>query len=420
MKPWDAFDEATIRERVREALDRNLLYTRDLQLGVPGSHLDTRVFPKLPFVNASPFLSAFFANPNHIGVHTLELAEGAFAGTQALEREALQICAERLLDAELETWDGYVASGGTESNIQACWCFRNALRHGQGLESSEIGLLFSADTHYSAWKAADLLGLRPLEVPVDRRTRRLDPADVGQVLAKAKAGGVRACIAWLNMGTTMFGSIDEADDLLVPLEAAGLPHHTHVDAAFGGFIHPLTTDDSRLSFADPRIESITLDAHKMLQAPYGTGIHLIRRPFISEAHTAAAQYVPGGDSTLSGSRSGTNAIAVWMILRSWGSEGGRAFCRELVGRADELCGGLRELGVEYFRAPSMNVVTVRADDVPAELAAKYRLVPDSHHGSPSWWKVVLMPHVERSHVDALLADMRRFRQKTGTDFGRED
>lgn len=128
MKSWEVFNEATIGERVREALERNLLYTRDLQLGVPGSHLDTKVFPKLPFVEASPFLSTFFANPNQIGVHTLARSEGAFAGTQGLEREALQVCAERLLDAEPDSWDGYVAAGGTESNIQACWCFRNALR----------------------------------------------------------------------------------------------------------------------------------------------------------------------------------------------------------------------------------------------------------------------------------------------------
>ncbi|MCB9584707.1 MAG: aspartate aminotransferase family protein [Polyangiaceae bacterium] len=409
MKPWDRLEEIAIAERVRGALEQNLLYTRDLQLGVPGSHLDTRVFPKLPFVDASPFLSTFFANPNHIGVHTLGQSEGAFAGTQALEREALQICAERLLDAEPDSWDGYVAAGGTESNIQACWCFRNALRRRFGLQSSEIAILFSADTHYSVWKAADLLGLRAIEVPVDAKTRRMRPADVERALRDPQASGVRGVIAWLNMGTTMFGSVDEVEDLLAPLAKSGLPHHTHVDGAFGGFIHPLTAEHNALSFADPRVESITLDAHKMLQAPYGTGIHLIRRPFIAEAHTSAARYVPGGDSTLSGSRSGTNAIAVWMILRSWGSEGGRVFCRELIERAQRLCDGLESLGIEHFRAPSMNVVTLDAAGVPRSIAAKYRLVPDSHDAEPAWWKVVLMPHVERTHVAALLDDLRAVR-----------
>lgn len=405
MKPWHALEEAVIGERVRAALEQNLLYTRDLQLGVPGSHLDTRVFPKLPFVDASPFLSSFFANPNHIGVHTLGLSEGAFAGTQALEREALQICAERLLEAEPGSWDGYVAAGGTESNIQACWCFRNALRRRLDLESNQIAIVFSADTHYSVWKAADLLGLRAVEIPVDTQTRRMQPAHVEHALANARQSGVQAVIAWLNMGTTMFGSIDEVEDLLGPITRSGLPHHTHVDGAFGGFIHPLTAAHNALSFADSRIESVTLDAHKMLQAPYGTGIHLIRRPFISEAHTSAARYVPGGDSTLSGSRSGTNAIAVWMILRSWGSDGGRDFCLELVERARHLCEGLERLEIPHFRAPSMNVVALAASRVPSWIAAKYRLVPDSHEGSPEWWKVVSMPHVELQHIDALLSDL---------------
>ncbi len=409
MRHWSALDDAQLEARLREALDRNLLYERDVQLGVPGSHLDDRVFPKLPFVDASPFLSTFYANPNHIGCHTFQAGEGAFAGTQALEREALEICAERILDAEPGTWDGYIATGGTESNLQACWCLRNALRRAHGIEPGAIGLLFSADTHYSVWKAADVLGLRPLPVPVDPDTRRMEPAAVASALDRGVSEGIRGAIAWLNMGTTMFGSVDEPEDLLEPLAATGLPHHVHVDAAYGGFIHPLTADENRLSFADPRITTVTLDAHKMLQAPYGTGIHLVRRPFIREVHTEAARYVPGGDSTLCGSRSGTNAISVWMILRAWGSEGGASFCRELLQRTDRLCQGLDGLGIRHFRAPSMNVVAIDAAHVPEDVAARFRLVPDRHDAAPRWRKVVVMPHVRVEHIDALLSDLRTAR-----------
>lgn len=56
----------------------------------------------------------------------------------------------------------------------------------------------------------------------------------------------------------------------------------------------------------------------MLQAPYGTGIFICRKGLIENVLTKEAQYVEGMDLTLCGSRSGANAIAVWMILFSYG------------------------------------------------------------------------------------------------------
>ena len=60
-----------------------------------------------------------------IGCHTLAGSEPFFRGTQEIEKELLQICAEEILGAEAGSYDGYVSSGGTESNIQALWIFRN-------------------------------------------------------------------------------------------------------------------------------------------------------------------------------------------------------------------------------------------------------------------------------------------------------
>ena len=407
MRGWSALAPDAIASRVRAALDDNLTYTRDVQLGVPGSHLDDRVFPPLPFVEASAWLSCLRANPNHIGCHTLGPGEGAFAGTQALESELLEICAEGLLDAEPDTWDGYVASGGTESNIQAAWAFRNALMREHGLRLGEIGLLCSEDTHYSAAKAANLLGLSLLTVAVDPRTRRIDRGHARERLAEARAAGLRGFVAILNMGTTMFGSVDAPDDLLAPLAETGCPWFAHVDAAFGGFLYPLTTPDNPLSFADPRLSSFTLDAHKLLQAPYGTGVHLIRKPWIRDVETPDARYVPGSDFTLAGSRSGANAVAVWMILRAWGSAGGVEVCCGLVALAEHLCAGLDRLGIAYVHTPGMNIVAIAAEAVPEPVAARYRLVPDRHDGPPRWRKVVVMEHVRRDQLDALLADLAR-------------
>ena len=404
---WRAHSEAELRARVFEALARNQSYRRDSVLGLPGSYLDRTVFPPLPELTRHPLLHTLVDNPNHIGCHTLGQSEPSFQGTHALEREVIAICAEELLGAGPGEVDGYLASGGTESNIQALWCFRNLFRS-QGVDVGRIGILASEDTHYSVAKAADLLSLRLVRVPVDRWTRRMDPADVERsVRAAHDDHGVDHWIVFLNMGTTMFGSVDDADDVLGVLERLGRTYRAHVDGAFGGFIHPLVADN-RLDFRDPRITSVTLDAHKMLQAPYGTGIHLVRKGYIQHVLTEEAAYVPGLDCTLAGSRSGTNAVAVWMILNAYGREGGEAFCGELIARTDRLCSGLEALGVRRFRQPGMNLVALCADDVPVDVAERHQLVPDDHD-TPAWWKIVVMDHVTDALIDGFLDDLRTVR-----------
>ncbi len=399
---WPSLPEETLRARVFEALRRNRSYRRDAVLGLPGSFLDRTVFPPLPELSGFPLLATFIDNPNHIGCHTLGESEPAFRGTHALEREVIRICAEELLGAEPGTIDGYVATGGTESNIQALWSYRNRLRH-DGITA--VGVLASIDTHYSIAKAGDLLGLPIFTVPVEPRLRQMPPAEVERAVLRARAEGIEHLIVVLNMGTTMFGSVDQPDPILAVTDALGMPTSVHVDAAFGGFIYPLVRDNP-LDFRDPRIASITLDAHKMLQAPYGTGIHLIRKGYIEHVLTPGASYVPGLDCTLVGSRSGTNAVAVWMILNAYGEEGGRAFCQELLARTDRLEERLHALGVTTFREPGMNLVALRADDVDPEVARRHQLVPDDH-AAPRWWKIVVMDHVTDALLDAFLDDLER-------------
>ena len=86
--------------------------------------------------------------------------------------------------------------------------------------------------------------------------------------------------------------------------------------------------NSKLTFNHPKINSFTLDGHKMLQSPYGTGIYMTRKGFMEYALTEEANYVKGKDYTLIGSRSGANAIAVWMIMRTYGSDGWKMKIRE--------------------------------------------------------------------------------------------
>jgi len=406
MKYWNKLTAAQQDHIITEALRQNVNYAEGGSLGVPASILDDKVFyGQASFLKDSPWLRLYVQNPNHIGCHTLGDSEPFFRGTQALETEVIRLLSEDLLSADADSTDGYIAAGGTEANLQAIWIYRNYFQKELGAAASEIAVISSADAHYSMVKAAGIFGLSYYSVPVDGQTRLVTKQAVDQVLQQAERAGIRYFIVVANMATTMFGSIDDPDVYTRCLKAAGLPFKLHVDAAFGGFIYPMTVHLNQLDFSNPDVSSITLDAHKMLQAPYGTGVFLVRKNLMQYVYTSQAAYVNGMDLTLSGSRSGANAVAVWMILKTYGYYGWQEKIKILLDRTNWLCQELTLRKIRFYRHPDMNIVTIYSEDLDPALAQKYYLVPDKHTGQADWFKIVVMDHVDKPKLLQFLADI---------------
>lgn len=392
--------------RITDALALNIDYKQKVSLGVPASKLDGNVFyDQAPFLREAPLLRTYVANPNHIGCHTMGESEEFFKGTQDIEREVIEMLAVDVLKAEEDSCDGYVAAGGTEANIQAAWIYRNYFKQEYGAHQEEIALIGSSDTHYSIAKAANLLDLNWYSVPVDDSSRMIIESELDRVVAEAMASGVKYFIIISNMATTMFGSVDNPDVYVACMDKYKAQFKLHLDGAFGGFIYPISTPESNVNFSNPHVSSVTLDAHKMLQAPYGTGIFIARKGLMSFVFTKEAQYVHGQDITLSGSRSGANAIAIWMILVTYGPHGWFEKINKLLYRTEWCSKQLDKLGVEYYLYPKMNIITIRAKYVPNHIAAKHGLVPDTHDDNPGWYKIVVMDHVEVEHLQAFLDDL---------------
>lgn len=406
---WPKLPTREIKQKVFAALENNLNYKKEPILGIPATYLDQEQFYfNAPFLKDAAFLSVLINNPNHIGCHTYGQGEVYFRGTQELEKDLIRICAEEIFEAEKEACDGYVAPGGTEANIQAQWIYRNYFQKEFGAHSEEIGVVFSEDVHYSGYKGCNLLGITPISIKVDE-DRKWDLTDLEQKLSEKKKSGIKYLVIHLNLGTTMFGSVDEPAPILEKVKEFKFKHFfVHVDAAFGGFIYPFTNPDCQLSFKNPDISSFTIDGHKMLQAPYGTGIFLCRKGLIEYTQTKEAAYVQGTDFTLCGSRSGANAIAIWMILMTHGSAGWTYSMQKLIDRTDSICDALSEMGIAYYRHPGMNIVTIKADYVPKALAQKYHLVADDFN-NPQWWKIVTMMHVEKPFIDQFLLSLKQER-----------
>ncbi|MBF6641291.1 aspartate aminotransferase family protein [Flavobacterium sp. J49] len=406
MKFWKKLTNDERKIRIEKALHDNVNFSKDTSLGYPASKLDSRVFnDDAPFLKDAPILQTYVANPNNIGCHTFGTSEKAFNGTHEIEREVLNVIAVDIFKAEPNGFDGYISPGGTEANIQAIWMFRNYFMNHFEAKGQEIAIVASEDTHYSIPKASNLLQLDWLKIPVDFDTRAIDKMQLERIILEAQKQGKKYFIAISNMGTTMFGSVDNPEDYIQVFEKYHLQYRLHIDGAYGGFVYPFSNQQSEINFSNPKISSITIDAHKMLQAPYGTGVFICRKGYIENVLTKEAEYVEGMDLTLCGSRSGANAVAVWMILFTYGPNGWFEKVSVLQMRTQFLCNQLDMMNIQYFREPFMNIVTIKAEYIPQAVAEKYDLVPQQHDKNNKWYKIVLMDHVEVEHLTTFIEEL---------------
>lgn len=403
---WKKKTEEEIKAIVFDALEKNVDYNRKNVLGVPASYLDDKVFNQdASFIKDAPFISTLIQNPNHIGCHTMGKSESYFAGTHEIEKKLLDICAVDILKGRVGEYDGYVASGGTEANMQAMWIYRNYYMQKHGASHDEICIVCSDDSHYSMAKGANLLSIDLFQVEVNKDDRSISPEAVDSAINTAKEAGKKYFIVVCNMMTTMFGSVDNVDIYTDSLVKNGCEFKLHVDGAFGGFYYPFTEKQSQLTFENEHITSFTLDAHKMAQAPYGTGIFLTRKGFINYVNTQEASYVEGEDFTMIGSRSGANAVAAWMILTKNGPFGWFEKIFILQKRTEWMCQELDKLNIGYYRHSSSNIITIKSEHISEEIAHKFGLVPDNHH-KPNWFKIVIMEHVTIEKLKLLLEDLK--------------
>ena len=411
MKYWKKLTQQELQDRIENALRENVDFTKDTSLGYPASKLDNKVFySDAPFLKDAPTLKTYVANPNHIGCHTVGSSERAFKGTQEIEREVLRVLAVDVFKLEDKEFDGYIAPGGTEANLQAMWVFRNYFENKFDAKNSEIVILASEDTHYSIPKGSNILNIDLLSIPVIFENRKIDEKALENIVKTAQENGKKYFIVISNLATTMFGSVDDPDVYTNLLDKLNLEYKLHIDGAYGGFVYPFSNLNSTINFSNPNVSSITIDAHKMLQAPYGTGVYLSRKGLIENVLTKEAEYVEGMDLTLCGSRSGANAIAVFMILFTYGPHGWYEKISILQMRTKWICKQLDKLDIKYFREENMNIVTIHSEYIPHDIAHKFDLVPEQHNEQNKWYKIVIMDHVE---IDNLMQLVNALKERKG-------
>jgi aromatic-L-amino-acid decarboxylase len=191
---------------------------------------------------------------------------------------------------------GLLTSGGSMANFSAIVTARHSALGEEFLDGT---LYLSDQTHASVSKAAALAGFPQRNVRIVPTTPDLamDVRALGDMVQKDRADGLRPFFVVANAGTTNTGRVDPIAEIAEVAREERL--WLHADAAYGGFFQ-LTERGRRLFRGIESSDSITLDPHKGMFLPYGTGSLLVRdRGQLRDAHMVGAAYLqdlaPEGD-----------------------------------------------------------------------------------------------------------------------------
>lgn len=284
----------------------------------------------------------------------------------AIEVEVIQwFCAMMGLPPDSR---GLLTTGGSMANFTALV----TARHQRLGEDFHDGVIYASDqVHHSVLKAAVLAGFarRRVVLLASDATWRLRPKALQERIARDRAAGLRPFLLVASAGTTNTGAVDPLPELAGICRKEGL--WLHVDAAYGGFFR-LTEEGRRVLPGTDKADSITLDPHKGLFLPYGTGALLVRDgAALRQAHSVSADYMPalqvdsGGqayDFCESGPElsRGFRGLRVWLPIRLHGVGPFVRNLEEKLALTRHATERLRRIeGIEVVAKPQLSVVAFR-------------------------------------------------------------
>lgn len=326
---------------------------------------------------------------------------GLVPGMVALEEEYIQILAE-LLHGNYEVV-GKIVTGGTEANILAMWSARELGKPHQ----KEV--ILSESAHFSFDKAANLLGLTLHKIPTD---------DCGKVrIDLVKEALTENTLALVGIaGTTSLGICDSIEELSQIASDRNL--YMHVDAAFGGFVYPFLPESQQPSwdFIHPGVNSITIDPHKMGQAPIPTGCILFKDKHFARGIQIPVGYLSGGfslNNTLTGTRSGAAVAAAFALWRYFGVKGYQKEVAKSMKLTHWFLEKLKNIPqANLVCTPEINVVGIRPIDLPFQpLIHGLRKKGWALSEWPGFFRIVIMPHVSKRMLKAFLKDLSKVCQE---------
>jgi aromatic-L-amino-acid decarboxylase len=296
-------------------------------------------------------------------------------------------------------------------------------------ESFLDGTAYVTDqTHASCAKAALLAGIprdRVRVVPA-QDSLAMDPHALAAMIEDDRRAGLRPFLVIGSAGTTNTGAVDPLPELAAVARDAGA--WFHVDAAYGGPFQLTERGRARLRGIE-LADSITIDPHKAMFLPYGTGALLVRDGArLRQAHHVGAAYlqdlgeeedIPNFTEYSPELTREFRGLRLWLPIKLHGLAAFRQALDEKLDLAELTYETLREHGFEVPWRPTLTAVAFRwvpgrgdADAFNAELLRRVTargraLLSSTRVGGRYMIRVCVVSHrTHRDRVEEVLDDIR--------------
>lgn len=312
-------DEACDEGAIVSALQQYLYYTPKTW------HAD---FNKLLFsgIDGAALLADWITSLSNTTMHTYQVAPVATLMEQELVKSLNRVIG-------FEQGDGLMVSGGSMANMVAMLLARHRLCPNikkQGYSGRPLVAYISELSHYSFYKAANLLGIGTQNlVPVASDEQgRMDPGALANAIDNSIAEHKQPFFIGLTAGTTVIGSFDPAAACAEIAKRYGL--WLHIDGAWGGPV--LLSEKHRNLLPDTALaDSFTWDAHKLMSVPLTASVILVNDTQSLQAACGGgggdylfhedenAAYNLGSKSLQCGRR--VDSLKFWLSWKALGREG---------------------------------------------------------------------------------------------------
>lgn len=241
--------------------------------------------------------------------------------------------------------------------LQGPWNFQKIFKSTWNFEFEGPVVLVAGNRHFSWPKAVSIFGLGeeafwPIELDHEGR---LDVNDLEIKINRAEKAKRPILMVVSIAGTTEMGEVDpvgKVQDLLDRKKTRGIHIWHHVDAAYGGYFCTMLDQGEIQANLSPyvaeslagiaRVDSVTLDPHKLGYVPYSCGAILFKSVEHYQVSSFDAPYLKKENKstwafTMEGSRPASGATATWLSNRCIGlnSSGyGRILEKGLIARKE--------------------------------------------------------------------------------------
>lgn len=364
-------------------------------------------------------------NNHYAGVH--------FAGPAAVELEnyLIQWMGE-ILDFSPQAV-GNLTSGGSIANLIAIVTARD---RSNVMEENprDFCIYMSKQSHHSLDKAIRIAGLNQCRIriiEVDEHYR-LDVESLRELIEVDISHGKVPFLCIANVGTTDTGAIDPVEDI-----ADICTRHNiwlHLDAAYGGFFkmveEDVTVPMDKLHLAD----SLTVDPHKGLFLPYGTGacifkdVSALSKSFHYQAGYMQDAVEPETISPADVSPELTKhfrGMRMWLPLKLLGLDRFKASLKEKLWLCRYFYHKIQEMGFEVGPYPDLSVMIYRYTDTEENLNKFNKRLVEKIHADGAvfissttindifWLRLaVLNFRTHKETIDRCLAMIRRCLEKS--------